>query len=506
MQLRRRNQTASRSLVSRRRRRPSKRRGLRLQALERRALLAGDIMLTVAPSSISESGGAAFGSVTLLNGPLASDLDVTLSSSDTGEAFTSSTVVTITAGNTLAGFSVFGVDDNVADGDQLVTISATSSVGDDSQVITVLDDGNVGNAAPMIVSLDGPDFANKGSAGDPVTVSGLFSDDDAGDTHTVAIDWGDGTVETLMASEVDQVADSFAADHVYDDGGIYEVTVTVSDGTDATSDQIDAVISGVGLTDDGTLQIVGTNDRDRIFVKPWGDQLLVLTRLGSASWQAHWFDDADVTSIDASLCDGNDVLYISKRVDQNATVDGGDGDDFIRTGKGDDQVVDMSGSNIIQSGGGDDIVTTGTGNDWIDSGSGDDVVAAGDGNDVIYGSSGSDILIGGDGQDRIFGESSGDILIGGETDYDTDVVALGLLSDEWTSENSYEDRIENLRTGAGALDGVRLEVGETVHDDDVRDFLYGACGEDWFLADVDGDLSDNDLLCWLQPNEVVDQV
>ena len=81
------------------------------------------LSVTVSPTSISENGGGATGTVTRNSADLTSPLVVTLTSNDTSEA-TVPASVTIPAGNASATFAVTGVDDALVDGTQSVVISA----------------------------------------------------------------------------------------------------------------------------------------------------------------------------------------------------------------------------------------------------------------------------------------------------------------------------------------------------------------------------------------------
>jgi Ca2+-binding RTX toxin-like protein len=496
-----------------------------------------DLNLSLSPTSISENGGTSTATVTVTT-PLASDLRVSLASNDTTEATVPASIV-ILAGQSSASFTVTAVDDGDVDGTQTVTITATGS-GSASANLDITDDEDAGNSAPQILSLSGPHCGNAGFAGQSIIVSGLFTDADAGDTHSVTIDWGDGDVDTLAASDVDQVADSFAADHTYSDGGIYVATVTVSDGTGQSVAQLDIVITGVGLTDNGTLQIVGTAERDQVDVSRAGNGIRVRAKFDKAKWQTFNFGTNEVFSIDVFLCEGKDKLKVSSDLHVPMVVDGGGGDDHIETGAKDDTIIDLDGNNTIVSNGGDDNITTGSGNDDITSGSGDDVINAGNGGNKVWGGSGDDIvitgngrdwingqggddvlsagddtdilldssgdniLIGGGGADRLLRGSGGNILIGGTTDYDDDAIALQTLLDEWSSSNPYLDRIANIRVGAGHLRGIRFEANQTVRDDDARDLLFGSAGADWYFADLDRADRDDDQLVSRRPDEEVD--
>ncbi len=81
-----------------------------------------DVSLAIDPSSISEAGGVATGTVTR-TGDVSSSLTLTLSSSDTSEATVPGSV-TIDAGSAFATFDITAVDDTEADGTQTATITA----------------------------------------------------------------------------------------------------------------------------------------------------------------------------------------------------------------------------------------------------------------------------------------------------------------------------------------------------------------------------------------------
>jgi PKD repeat protein len=68
--------------------------------------------------------------------------------------------------------------------------------------------------------------------GSATTLSGTFSDADAADTHSVTVDWGDTSTQTLS---LDAAVFSFSATHTYASAGSYTVTVTVSDSKASTS-------------------------------------------------------------------------------------------------------------------------------------------------------------------------------------------------------------------------------------------------------------------------------
>ncbi len=95
--------------------------------------------VSIADASISEDGGQTTGTVTR-NGSPATALVVTLTSNNTAKATVPATV-TIAAGNSSATFPISGVDNNVVDGTQTVTISAAATgFSNGSGTLNVTDD------------------------------------------------------------------------------------------------------------------------------------------------------------------------------------------------------------------------------------------------------------------------------------------------------------------------------------------------------------------------------
>ena len=113
------------------------------------------LSVSIDPSSFSENGGSATGTVTR-TGDTSGALTVNLTSNDTSEATVPATVQ-ILAGQASATFAVTAQDDGDSDGTQTVTVSATASgyvggqttidVTDDESppaFIAIIDDGDAG--------------------------------------------------------------------------------------------------------------------------------------------------------------------------------------------------------------------------------------------------------------------------------------------------------------------------------------------------------------------------
>ena len=121
------------------------------------------------------------------------------------------------------------------------------------------------------------------------------------------------------------------------------------------------------------------------------------------------------------------------------------------------------------------------------------MLVGGDGRDKLYGERGNDVLIGGRGRDRLHGGRGEDLLISGYTRHDEDLEALDAIFSEWTSERSYLDRVQTLRSDL-------LEPDTSLFGDDERDKLRGNSGRDWFFAKLGADRLDQ------RPMELVEGI
>lgn len=351
----------------------------------------------------------------------------------------------------------------------------------------------VANVAPQIESLTSSHLtACTSSADGLVTISGSYSDIGTQDMHTIDVDWGDSTpVETLTS--VDQVNDLFDGSHTYAHGGIFEITVTVTDDDGGVAGQwtTKAVVQGVGEVN-GILYVIGTEGRDHVKIKMTKGgsdggsdggkdkgkkgkgstekvpQLSVDAKLNHTG-HSHGgsdggsdggydrrikaiFDPATIERIVVITCDGNDHVQLF----------GSDG--------GSDGDIDAIPA----------IVLAGAGDDKIKGGSGADVLVGGQGDDKIDGRGGNDVLIGGNGQDDLKGGRGEDILISGMTLHDKDLAALEAMSDIWNSGDDYANRIDDLTAGTS---GVTLD-STTVSADGDKDKLKGEKDLDWFMAEA----------------------
>jgi PKD repeat protein len=159
--------------------------------------------------------------------------------------------------------------------------------------------------------------------GSAAVLTGSFTDANAGDAHTVTIDWGDGSATTDLA--LDAGTTSFNASHAFAGVGWYTVNVTVSDAASArVSGSADANVvarnhapTGLALSvsssvEGDTATLSGTfNDLDagdaHTVVVSWGDgsatsQIALAAGLGSVS-ATHAYASAGSYTVNATVSD-----------------------------------------------------------------------------------------------------------------------------------------------------------------------------------------------------------
>jgi Ca2+-binding RTX toxin-like protein len=183
---------------------------------------------------------------------------------------------------------------------------------------------------------------------------------------------------------------------------------------------------------------------------------------------------------DDSLCgdNGNDVLDGSLGDD---TLFGDAGNDVLVGTLGNDLLIGGTGNDVLVGGLGDDELFGQQGNDKLVDEVGNDILVGGTGLDQLFAGVGRDLVIGGVGADKLYGQTKDDILVADATDDDESIEALEAILAEWTSGNSYDDRVDHLKLGGGA-NGTFVLNATTVHDDNAIDWLYGDGDTDWFLT------------------------
>lgn len=403
-----------------------------------------------------------------VNTAIASSVEVVLTG-DTATAGDDFTVGPITVeflpGEVTKSVPIELLGDSVVELNETITLSFADGISGAAigmATLTISND-DVSNLPPQLISFSSDaTFANKAEPGDTVSVNATFTDPNAADSHTATIDWGDGTASL---GTVNQMSGEIMADHVYVTGGIFDITITIDDGTATDVAMTSAVVSGVRLTNNGTLQIIGTDANDSIQIRRKHGNIRVRSKTGHGPSDKQQFSENSVSSIVIHTCDGNDFIHLDSSISLPATINGG---------AGNDQIIGGSGDNLIRGG---------DGNDHIQSGYGNDILLGGNGRDWIFGGSGRDIIIGGDGFDIAFGGSGQDIMIGGSTIHDDNDDTLNQIRNEWTSNKSLSIRRQNLIDGTGdgsGLNGTAFLNSLSLIDDNDFDLLFGGWGTDWF--------------------------
>ena len=167
------------------------------------------------------------------------------------------------------------------------------------------------------------------------------------------------------------------------------------------------------------LTVTGTDAADTIGI--WNDGNTLRVRINGRN---HSFGLADVARIEIDAGAGNDLVdFSSTAIDTYAF--GGDGDDTLLAGSGNDTLSGGAGRNRMFGGDGNDRINGSSGRDFIYGEGGDDRLYGGAGNDFLdgggnvdrlFGGDGDDFLTGGSGNDKLYGETGNDTLEGGRGD------------------------------------------------------------------------------------------
>ena len=122
-------------------------------------------------------------------------------------------------------------------------------------------------------------------------------------------------------------------------------------------------------------------------------------------------------------------------------------------------------------------------------GTGADLLEAGNGKDVLVGGYGSDTLFGGDGEDILVSDTFD------PADEFTEIQHLNRLRNEWRSERTYLQRVENIRDSDDVTDDRKNttfligadRTGQNTFRDQNRDQVTGGPGLDLFFASMSMD-------------------
>ncbi len=127
-----------------------------------------------------------------------------------------------------------------------------------------------------------------------------------------------------------------------------------------------------------SLIVLGTSGNDKIEVEREGSEVEV--EIGKQEYEFH---AADFSRLVVVGYNGNDKIELEE-IAVNAWIYGGDGNDTIESGDGDDHLYGGNGNDDLDGGDGDDFLSGGDGNDKLDGGRGSDIMEGGAGNDQFF--------------------------------------------------------------------------------------------------------------------------
>ncbi len=295
---------------------------------------------------------------------------------------------------------VYHIDLTLSDDDGGTAVATTSAI--------------VQNVAPSIVHATATHSQIDDASQDGhIAIAGQFFDPGTLDTHVATIDWGDGSAVQFMTLTPN--TREFAADHLYADGGIYQISLTIQDddgGVDTWTTQ--NFVEGLGIVD-GVLYLIGTEGDDHVKLRNWKNTSAILIDAkfdqGPNQRRERRLIEADqIDGVFAYLAAGND--HYSGRLAIPQFVDGADGNDYIAGGSRSDILLGGFGNDVLTARGGNDVLLGGAGNDVIFGGQGNEIILGGFGNDLLVGGKGDDILLGGRGFDILLGNRGDDVLVG----------------------------------------------------------------------------------------------
>ena len=281
---------------------------------------------------------------------------------------------------------------------------------------------------------DNRDTISGGAGND--TIYGRDDDD--------VIDAGTGNDLVYGGIDEDTVIGGDGDDVIYGDQGDDSLSGQAGSDTVYGGDGNDIVGGGISDGDDvvhgdaGDDTVLGGHGSDLLYGGT-GNDTMAAGRGDDSVFGGDGNDSIQAGSGDDTVFGGagDDTIRAQAGAD---SVDGGDGDDVIITydptaelpdrdyaGDGlpadDDPTDDID---VVDGGAGNDVIRTGDDADTIFGGAGDDRIDGGIDNDAITGGEGADDLRGEFGSDTFYGGTAGDVVTGGEDPDDSDIDVLDL--------------------------------------------------------------------------------
>lgn len=203
---------------------------------------------------------------------------------------------------------------------------------------------------------------------------------------------------------------------------------------------IDKLAKTSGCEVEKMVIVSGTDGDDEITVKRGPEWTYDITVNG----ETKNYSQSDVRNMIIDGGKGNDRIIVDKDLSGDFRITGGEGNDYIRGGKGADVIIDNYGQNFIAGGEGSDIIVAngfdipanagnnpysngiiatpitgniisgGRGNDYLEGSAAGDLIMTGSGNDTVYAKSGNDIVSAGAGRKYIDAGRGDDYVRGGK--------------------------------------------------------------------------------------------
>ena len=331
--------------------------------------------------------------------------------------------VTFADGQTVATFVVTAVDDDLVDGDQLTTITATASALTVSADLTVLDDDVLEPFNPLVLGTDDDDTLF-GSDGDDILVGGTGSD--------VLI--GSAGDDIFFTDQIDGDIDGNDQDVI--DLGNLDDNAT---GNDVIRD------FDVNLGGENNFDTLEFTFRDEVFSLSTDDDFLDFID----------FIETDGDSSTDAIQDGSDLIFVFGRDSENPDI-------ITQSVRLEDVIgnrslsnLDVARSRADQFGGFETDILATDGQVLVDDGA-NSTLAGSDGDDVLIGGTGSDVLIGGAGNDTLTGDQTN----GDNGRFDQDQFVFGNVDQLHIGNDVVTDfDTNNFRGGERNFDTATLTFG-----------------------------------------------
>ncbi|MGB7160490.1 MAG: calcium-binding protein [Tepidisphaeraceae bacterium] len=178
-------------------------------------------------------------------------------------------------------------------------------------------------------------------------------------------------------------------------GVVLDTTGSVAESNEANNVAFTALPALTSFNSNGVLAINGTDADDEIEIT--GNSAVLNININGMSTRLL---ATGVTGLSINTGAGNDRVTLF--TDFDATIDAGEGDDFVASGGGDDVIAGRGGRDRLFGGGGNDHIMGNANGDFLFGDAGDDTVSGNGGNDRITGGGDEDSLLGGAGNDFFF--------------------------------------------------------------------------------------------------------